>query len=133
MDPNQEGQGMPETSAPQEAPVASPEPIINATDQTASMAPTSESGNSGSGAIIGSVIVIIIIILGGFYFWSQRGGNIDELLEEGVPTDDAALNALQAQSASDGISSIESDLNATDLDDLDAELGDIDALLDASI
>ncbi|MBI2048296.1 MAG: hypothetical protein HYT27_04105, partial [Parcubacteria group bacterium] len=42
---------------------------------------------------------------------------------------DTALQVLEIQGTSDEISTIESDLDATTLEDLDAELGNIEAEL----
>ena len=69
-----------------------------------------ERGGGSSGPIIGVIVIIAIVILGGFYFWSQRAGN------------DAAIDEINTQSGSDEASAIEADLNATDIENLDAEL-----------
>jgi len=131
MDQNQEQQGAPVTETPV-TPEMTPEPSapeVNATDSS----PITAEENGGLGATIGSVIVIVVLILGGFYLWSQKNANIEALLDEPLPESDETLTALQAQSTSDNIESIENDLNATDLENLDAELADIDALLNASL
>lgn len=71
-----------------------------------------EKGNDmgSSGTIIGVIVILLIIILGGFYFWSKRVGN------------DAQLDEINMQSKTDDLSAIESDLNATEIENLDAEL-----------
>lgn len=126
MDQNQQ----PQDAAPEVE--ATPAPEINATDSTP-VQETPQEDSSGLGATIGSVIVIVVLILGGFYLWSQRNADIEALLDAPLPETDQSVELLQAQSTSDEIESIESDLNATDLNDLDAELADIDALLNAEI
>ncbi len=74
------------------------------------------------GPIIGLVIIIIIIALGSVYFLGKRG--------ETTPTSQqAALENIQTQSSSDEIADINTDLQATDFSDLDAELTDLDAEL----
>ena len=61
----------------------------------------------GMGALIGSVIVVIILVFGGIYFWGQ---NVDEIKKSENAT------------TTDSISDIEADLNAENLDTLDADL-----------
>lgn len=83
------------------------------------------------GALIGSIIIIVIIVIGGIYFWATQ--------EKMMPSDtstqmqnmmgDQSTNMLLEQGTSDNLSDIEADLNATNLDNLDAELSDIDGQL----
>lgn len=70
-----------------------------------------ENGGSSSGPIIGIVVILAIIILGGLYFWSQRADVADQ-----------AVESINAQDTSDEAAAIEADLNATDVENLDAEL-----------
>ncbi len=71
-----------------------------------------------SGPIIAIIVVLVIIILGGLYFWNQN--KIDNTdLESGNST---ALESINTQSSSDNATDIEADLNATNVDNLDAEL-----------
>ncbi|MDP3875217.1 MAG: hypothetical protein Q8Q22_01740 [bacterium] len=68
-------------------------------------------GDGGSnGLVIATIVIIVIIILGGLYFWNQRAGN------------DAVVDEINTQNNSDESSAIEADLNATDIESLDAEL-----------
>lgn len=80
------------------------------------------------GPLVGIIIVVLIIVLGGMYFWGQR---IDSGQETGVKND-AATQSLQNQSASDDLASIEADVNNTDLQNIDSEMSQIDADLEAS-
>lgn len=73
-----------------------------------------EEGGGLSGPIIGVIIILAIIILGGLYFWSQRAS--DETLTNEV------VEGINTQSDSDEASAIEADLDATDIENLDAEL-----------
>lgn len=85
------------------------------------------------GALIGSIIVIAVIVLGGIYFWVTRSG------ESTTPTEaptlgqavkpDEATAALLVQGTSTEISDIEKDLNATNLNDIDAGMNDISSQL----
>jgi len=81
------------------------------------------------GPIFGIVIIVILIVLAGFYFW---GNQLQERVSEEVVSEEVTEDAGTAEeplSPSDEIADIEADLDATLLDDLDAELGDIDAEL----
>jgi HAMP domain-containing protein len=74
---------------------------------------TGAEGGGSAGPIIGIIIILAIIILGGLYFWGQRGAE--------APLDET-LEAIGTQNAGDDTASIEADLNATDVENLDAEL-----------
>lgn len=85
------------------------------------------------GPVIGIAIIVVIIIFGGLYYWGgkindqeQRQQQENTTAEEILDQQDASLESLQAQSASDAIADIETDLNLTDLDSLDTELNNID-------
>lgn len=67
-----------------------------------------------TGPTIGIIIVVIVLILVGLYFWGKR-------LQNGE-TVDSATNALQEQSASDELDDIETDLDATMIEELDSDL-----------
>lgn len=69
-----------------------------------------DNGGSSAGPIIGAIVILAILILGGLYFWSQRAGN------------DAVIEEINTQTNSDAAATIEADLNATDIENLDAEL-----------
>lgn len=78
--------------------------------------PAPAGNHEGSvGPAVATFIILAVIILGGIYFWSQRG-------EQAVPAENNEASQIEAQSTSDAISDIEADLNATDLENLDAEL-----------
>lgn len=69
-----------------------------------------DNGGSSASPIIGAIVILAILILGGLYFWSQRSGN------------DAMIEEINTQTNSDAAATIEADLNATDIENLDAEL-----------
>ena len=77
-------------------------------------------GGDSAGPIIGIIVILVIIILGGLYFWSQREGN-DTTINDATITDEA-LESINTQSELDDTASIEADLDATDIENLDAEL-----------
>lgn len=68
---------------------------------------------SSVGPIIGAIIILAVVVFGFLFFWGERGA--DQALESQIDT-------IETQSNSDETSSIEADLEATDVDNLDAEL-----------
>ena len=87
------------------------------------------------GPLIGSVIIVAIIVIGGIYFWMTRSAETPTpALPETAPlgqttTPDQETAALLNQGTSDNTADIEKDLNATDLNNLDAGMNDIKAQL----
>lgn len=86
-----------------------------------------EPQKSSIGSIIGIIIIIAVIILGGLYFWGKRveESKVTESLvnETSEPTaEQMEANSIQSVTPSDDTSSIEADLNATNLDNLTPEL-----------
>lgn len=84
-------------------------------------------GNGGKGPLIGTIIVVVLLIAGGAFILANRikeGSNAETTPVELGP--DAATLKLEEQSASTDISSIEKDVEGTDLNSLDKELGDIE-------
>lgn len=86
-----------------------------------------------TGAIIGSIIIIIILIIGGLYLWgkqiTEKEAQSSITPEQILSETDPALDLLKTQGISDKITDIEADLNATDLNNLDKELQNIDVEL----
>lgn len=74
-----------------------------------------ESRGGSVGPIIGIILILAVIILGGLYFWSQRAN------EDAMMTNEA-IETINTQNTSDETTVIEADLNATDVENLDAEL-----------
>jgi len=68
-----------------------------------------ENGSS-TGPIIGTIVIVVIIVLAAFYFWGERT-NVDNTVQD-----------IKMQDKSDETSSIEADLQSTDIDSVDAEL-----------
>lgn len=81
--------------------------------------PDLEPARDGSvGPIIGTIIILAVIVLGGLYFWGQRAEQRAMTAEELQAT----VEDIQSQSTSDAPADIQADLNATDIDNIDAEL-----------
>lgn len=104
---------------------------------TINQQPTGEQKTQTVWYVVG-VIVVVAAVVALYYLATSReltsitppegvsGIVIDEDVAEVIPTAAQDLQALGAQGASDAVSSIESDLDASNLDNLDKELSDID-------
>lgn len=68
--------------------------------------------------IIGALVIVALAVL--WWFWQVPAGPGGE---------DTTTAMLETQGTSDEVAIIDADLQATDFDNLDAELGDIDAEL----
>lgn len=73
-----------------------------------------EPKGGSAGPIIGIIVILIIIILGGLYFWNERSEN--------MVTEDESMETINEQNESDDTTSIEADLDATDIDNVDSEI-----------
>ncbi len=86
--------------------------------------------DSTVGPLIGSIIVILIIIVGGLYFFGSLISakkvevQTEQVLEE--QNEKMQIEQTAKQSQSDDVSSIEADLNATNVDTVDKDLSDIE-------
>ena len=78
------------------------------------------------GPLIAVIIILVLIIIGGLYFLKTRSAE-----EPFVPAvqEDTITASLNQQSQSDDLNSIEADLNATNLDNLDQGAAVIEAEL----
>ena len=85
--------------------------------------PTQEMHDKGMGPLIGTGIILILIILGGLYIWHsylQSSSANREITLPLILGDDSA--GLPPTSSSDSVNDIEADINATDLDTLEAQI-----------
>ncbi len=127
-----------------------PEPVI-APDELKLPEEAMRVSHGGSGEqatlpiILGVIIVMLVLILGGLYLWGSTLGpapmntddgstrpTAEENNEPESNTADAQVQALETVSTSNEIDAIEADLEATNLDAIDMELGTIDAELGAA-
>ncbi len=79
------------------------------------------------GPLIAVIVILTLIVVGGLYFLKERSAQ-----EVYVPTEeqqDFATASFNQQGSTDDLESIEADLNATVLDDLDQDAADIEAEL----
>lgn len=106
---------------------------------------TEESSSVVNGPLLFSLAILLIVILGGMYFWFST---LDTAPAPTTPTErptaeqnnepesttaEAQTETMLTTSTSDEIGAIESDIEATNLESLDAELEAIDAELEASL
>jgi len=106
-----------------ETPQNQGEPVPN----TLSEDPAPQKG--GIGPLVGIIIIVAVLIIGGLYFWGAKLAKDEQhnmTAEEIANQEDPQMEALTQQSSSDDLSAIEADVSATDLDNLDKELGNID-------
>ena len=92
----------------------------------------SSNKNGSIGPIIGVVVIVIVLILGSLYFIGKKVNDLEQNAQtpaEITASEDTARQSLETQGTSDEVSAIETDLNATSLDNLDAELGTVETEL----
>lgn len=84
---------------------------------------------SGVGPIAGAIIVILLLVAGGLYYWGAKLN--EDIQRNSIPyiPDDSSFqeesattgNTLPPQSDSDDVSSIESDFNAMNFDEINSQ------------
>lgn len=79
------------------------------------------------GPIIGSIIIIALIVLGGLYYW---GSIIENNTSDPVTKEEELLPELNE---SDEIEKIEEDLEATNTEEIDKLLNEIDSEIDDAL
>lgn len=89
---------------------------------------SSDTNNKSIGPLIAVVIILALIIVGGLYFLKERSSQ-QPYIPPAAPAGDSITESLNQQSSTDDLSSIEADLNATDLDNLDQGAAVIEAEL----
>ncbi|MBI2454326.1 MAG: hypothetical protein HYV54_02010 [Parcubacteria group bacterium] len=76
--------------------------------------------------------VVVLALIFGFYSWPKNGG---ETTQAPVNTEDAEADeytaSLENITGSDEVSDIEKDLQETNIDDLDKEVSDVEAEINA--
>jgi len=78
------------------------------------------------GPLIAVIVILALIIIGGLYFLKERASQ--PVYVPGA-TADSVTNSLNKQSSADDLNSIETDLNSTDVNNLDQGAAAIDAQL----
>jgi len=88
--------------------------------------PEKPAAKSGVGSIIGAIIIIILLAAGAFYFWgaklNETGNNPPPLIlgNEAADSSDVA-SGLPPQQTSDDEAAINADIQAMNIDQLDAQ------------
>ena len=79
------------------------------------------------GPLIAVIVILALIIIGGLYFLKARSSQNAYVPVE--TTEDSVTASLNQQGTTDNLSSIEADLNTTNLDNLDQGAATIEAEL----
>jgi len=86
--------------------------------------------------VIVVVVAIIIVVLALMYMWGARvQESMNTPIEElpTLPASDEQVENLKQVSTSDELEDIERDIDATELDNLDADLTELEAEIDAAL
>lgn len=84
------------------------------------------------GPIVGIAIIVLLILVAGLYLWGERAKKRAESGQNAAQIQnapDSKTDRLNAQGSSDSASSIEGDLSATDLNNLDEGASQAELLL----
>lgn len=81
------------------------------------------------GPLVAVIIILALIIIGGLYFLKERSAQNDYVPQ--VENEDNLTASLQQQGTSDDLNSIEADLNATNIENLDQGAAAFQAELNA--
>jgi cytoskeletal protein RodZ len=95
-----------------------------------------EEHKASKNMIIVVVIAVIVVVLALMYMWGARVQENMQTPDENLPTlpaTDEQTEALKQVSTSDELDAIEDDLDMTDLDNLDADLADLEAEIEAGL
>ncbi|OGG44125.1 hypothetical protein A2841_03945 [Candidatus Kaiserbacteria bacterium RIFCSPHIGHO2_01_FULL_48_10] len=110
-------------------------PQMNSSTPMPPASPTPKEGNLGG--MIAIIVIVGLLLAGGWYYFTQVKGVLDQepvettleeqaALDEQV-ADEQSIQNLGTQSSSDDTSSIEADVNATDLSGIDNTAASINA------
>lgn len=92
-----------------------------------------QEGGVPKNLIITVVIALVVVVLALMYLWGSKLRNEPDQLPPAFPAEDEQTMELKKVSDSDDLNAIEQDLTNTDLGNLDADLSDFEAELDASL
>ena len=83
-----------------------------------------------AGPLISVIVILALIIVGGLYFLKERSSEAPYVPAE--PDQDEITASLKQQNDSDDLDSIEADLNATNVDNVDQGAAAFQSELEAS-
>ena len=86
-----------------------------------------DTNKKSMGPLIAVIIILALIIVGGLYFLKERSSQ--QAYVPTAPVSDSITESLNQQSSSDDLNSIETDLNATDVNNLDQGAAAVEATL----
>ena len=109
----------PVTPPPVAAPAPMPTPAPVAPSVAPAQMPSEHQGKTG--LLMAISVIAAVVLVGALYFWQQRSVDLGQSAAES----DAQAQSITTQNTSDDTSSIEADLESTDVDNLDAELNTI--------
>jgi hypothetical protein len=78
------------------------------------------------GPLVAVIVILALIIIGGLYFLKER---VSQPVYTPTTAGDTITDSLNQQSSSDDLNSIEKDLNATDVNNLDQGASAVEATL----
>lgn len=114
-----------------EVPVSSEEPVAPAPEQAPAPAPQEEAG--GGTALVALGVIVVIILAGAFFIFGDRysgapktEADLEQQFDAADETAQAEVEAIATVEESTALSSIEADIDNSDLSELDAELDAID-------
>lgn len=81
------------------------------------------------GPLIAVIVILFLIIIGGLYFLGQRMNKSYTAPTDTSLTTDPVTDSMNTQSDSDDVSSIQADLNATNINSIDQGAAVIEAEL----
>ena len=118
------------------------QPIIDKTTMRVPPHTIIEKHHSHVGPILGILVIILVLILTGLFIWGGMLRNeMDATPEEPIiinnepetPRAEADQQILETLSPSDEVTSIEADINSTNLDSFDSDMNTMDAEMNAGI
>jgi hypothetical protein len=78
------------------------------------------------GPLIAVIVILALIVIGGLYFLKER---VSQPVYTPTTGGDSITDSLNSQGSSDELNSIEADLNATDVNNLDQGAAAVEATL----
>jgi len=93
----------------------------NSPETTNPMPSQTPDSNGKMGPLIGTIIVILVLVIGAIYYFVSLRNDDTQPIAPYDDTDRTLLN-IETQSPSDELDAIENDVNATNMNDIDADI-----------
>ena len=101
-------------------------PVQN--DASMDQAPLPETPKKQYGPLIGIIIIVGLLAVGGLYLWGMQLMQSDETMTPQAQSDQVKED-LQTYGTSDDLNSIEADLEATSIDNIDSGANEVEGEL----